>query len=223
MGECCLTTEMSSAHETLKSQPDADGASAQSLCYPADARSDSACAMSRVWAMPSHSTFDVPPIRALVKKYLSQSKVSVDPFARNKRWATYTNDLNAEMAAEFHMDALDFLSMLKNKGIQADLLIFDPPYSFHQMKEVYAGIGRQVTARESTNFYGDVRNALDGIAAPDAIALSFGWNSIGMGKVRGYALQEILLVCHGRAHNDTICTVERKIVSAQMPLIGEAG
>jgi len=31
-----------------------------------------------------------------------------------------------------------------------------------------------------------------------------------MGKTRNYVIQEILLVCHGRAHNDTIITVDQK-------------
>jgi len=31
-----------------------------------------------------------------------------------------------------------------------------------------------------------------------------------MGKSRGYILEDLLLVCHGGAHNDTICIAERK-------------
>ena len=31
-----------------------------------------------------------------------------------------------------------------------------------------------------------------------------------MGKTRNYVIQEILMVCHGRAHNDTIITVDKK-------------
>ena len=42
------------------------------------------------------------------------------------------------------------------------------------------------------------------------IAISFGWNSCGIGKKRGFELEEILLICHGGHHNDTIVTVERK-------------
>ncbi len=83
----------------------------------------------REWAMPSHNTFDIGPIGDFVKKYLLQSTISVDPFARSKRWATYTNDLNEGTAAEYHMDAEEFCLMLQNKGIKADLVIFDPPYS----------------------------------------------------------------------------------------------
>ena len=40
--------------------------------------------------------------------------------------------------------------------------------------------------------------------------ISFGWNSIGFGKNRGFEIIEILLVAHGGTKNDTIVTVERK-------------
>ena len=98
----------------------------------------------RVWAMPDSDTFNIAPIGGLVKRYLSQSKVSIDPFARNKRWATYTNDLNRETDAEYHVDILDFLLMLKAKDVIADLVLFDPPYSPRQIKECYDSIGRKM-------------------------------------------------------------------------------
>jgi hypothetical protein len=41
--------------------------------------------------------------------------------------------------------------------------------------------------------------------------MCFGWNSSGIGIKRGFELIEVLLVCHGGSHNDTIVTVERKI------------
>ena len=40
--------------------------------------------------------------------------------------------------------------------------------------------------------------------------LHFGWHSNGLGKCRHAKIEEVLLVAHGRAHNDTICTAERK-------------
>jgi hypothetical protein len=45
----------------------------------------------------------------------------------------------------------------------------------------------------------------------NGIVLSFGWNTVGMGKKRGFEILEIMLVCHGGAHNDTICMAERRI------------
>src|SRR5467141_671591 len=105
---------------------------------------DRAIPMRRVWAMPDADTFNVGPIGGLVRWYLSKSKVSVDPFARNKRWATHTNDLNPETQAESHLPALDFLLELDTKDVKVDLVIFDPPYSIHQAKVCYESFGKKV-------------------------------------------------------------------------------
>lgn len=59
--------------------------------------------------------------------------------------------------------------------------------------------------------YKRVRDAVDELLRPGGIVLSFGWSSNGMGKSRRYELEEILLVCHGGAHNDTICIAKRKL------------
>ena len=167
----------------------------------------------RVWAMPCADTFDIAPIGELVKRYLRQSEVSIDPFARNKRWATHTNDLNPDTAAEYHMDALDFLLMLKEIDITADLVIFDPPYSPRQIKECYDGIGLKMDGEEGwrTQGWTNERNTIDDLLSIGGVVLSFGWNSSGMGKARPYRAEELLLVCHGSGHNDTICKVERKM------------
>ena len=158
----------------------------------------------RVWQMPSSDTFDVPAIGALVRKYLLG--VSVDPFSRNKRWATYTNDLNPATEAEYHMHAEDFLVMLADRGVVADVVIFDPPYSPTQMKECYDFEGAPQHGMNS-KLYADCRTAIRRLCKHGTLVLSFGWNSAGMGS--GFSLEELLLVCHGGAHNDTICIVER--------------
>ena len=61
------------------------------------------------------------------------------------------------------------------------------------------------------SFWSNMKDEIARIAAPGCIVVSFGWNSMGMGKNRGFEIVEILLVPHGGAHNDTIVTVERKI------------
>lgn len=167
--------------------------------------------MSRAWAMPTADTFDCPPIGDLVRRYLRG--VSVDPFARNKRWATHTNDLNPNTAAEHHMDAGDFLRNLSLDGVRADVVLFDPPYSPRQISECYRDAGLQVGMKETQNsaLYKRVRDAMMGLVVQGGMVLSFGWNSAGMGISRGYDIEEILLVCHGGAHNDTICTVEKRV------------
>jgi hypothetical protein len=173
----------------------------------------SGCAsFSRVWAMPSGDTFSVPPIGDFVRRYLSAAKVSIDPFARNKRWTTHTNDLNPATEAEHHMDAESFLLMLGSQGVKADLIIFDPPYSPRQISECYKSVGLEVGMKETQSalLYQRVRNAIVPVCSPDAVVLSFGWNSVGMGKRHAFEQIEIMLCCHGGAHNDTICLAERR-------------
>ena len=46
---------------------------------------------SREWGMPTRDTFDCPPIGEFVRRWLRGAKVSIDPFARNKRLATWMN------------------------------------------------------------------------------------------------------------------------------------
>lgn len=174
-------------------------------------RAGGAVHMRRVWAMPNRDTFSIPVIGDWVKLYLSRSAVSIDPFARNKLWATYTNDLNPETAAREHMDAEDFL--VKYKNICPDLVIFDPPYSPGQIVEVYSKVGerRDGSGGRNGELYARVRNRIAEMSVSGTIVLSFGWNSSGMGKKHGFEQIELMLVCHGGAHNDTICLAERKL------------
>lgn len=170
--------------------------------------------IQRVWAMPSAETFSIKPIRQLVKSYLATSVISIDPFARNNRWTTYTNDLNPDTQAEYHLEAKEFLQMLVNKQIEADLVLFDPPYSRRQVMECYQGIGRDFQNSDSLAFttnWRDERNLINNILVSSGIVISFGWHSNGMCEGRGFSIEEILLVAHGGAHHDTICTVERKV------------
>lgn len=163
--------------------------------------------------MPSADTFSVAPIGEMVQRYLKQSKVSCDMFSRNKRWATHTNDLDPNTKAEHHMDAEAFLKKLAADGIGCDLILFDPPYSPRQISECYKSIGMEVRMKETQSalLYQRVRDAIVPVCTPDVIVLSFGWNSVGMGKRHGFEQIEIMLCCHGGAHNDTICLAEKRL------------
>lgn len=168
---------------------------------------------SREWAMPNSETFSIPCIKGFVDRYLSKSKVSVDPFARNNQWATHTNDLNTFTNAACHLDVLDFLKMLKCKSVKADLVIFDPPYSPRQISECYQSIGRECGMEDTqiSSLHKNMRSLAMDIITNDAVVLSFGWNTVGMGIERGFEIIEIMLVCHGGGHNDTICMAERLV------------
>lgn len=157
--------------------------------------------------MPNADTFSVKPIGDFVQRYLTG--VSVDPFARNKTWATYTNDLNPNTAAREHMDAEVFLNGLADVGVTADCVLLDPPYSPRQISECYAEAGLKAGMKDTQNaaLYARVRTAARRLCKPGTIVLSFGWNSTGMGKT--FETIELMLVAHGGAHNDTICLAQR--------------
>lgn len=168
--------------------------------------------IKREWAMPSRWTFTIPPIKQLLKKYVGDGKGWVDPFAGEHSPAEITNDLNPKAKSQYHLDAIEFCKFLD--GNKYSGVLYDPPYSFRQIMECYEGIGRSVDKKwATTKFYSDIKRVLARKVAPGGYAISCGWNSIGFGKTRGFALIEVLLVCHGRLHNDTIVTVERKMQS----------
>lgn len=162
--------------------------------------------IKRIWAMPNKETFRIKPIKELLTRYVGDGKGWIDPFAGWNSPAEITNDLNPESPSIHHKHALDFCDELKEtyKGV-----LFDPPYSLRQVKECYDSFGISMTADESRDAsFARAKNLL----APkiDEYAISFGWNSMGFGKNRGFEIVEILLVPHGGHHNDTIVTVERK-------------
>ncbi len=166
--------------------------------------------INRTWAMPNKNTFTIKPISLLLQKYNVGSNW-IDPFAGNHSKAQYTNDLNPNTKAESHMDAKEYLQDMDGLF---DGGLFDPPYSLRQVMECYDGFGRNDVDRKwaTTRFYSDIKNELAKKIIFDGLSISFGWNTIGLGKGRGFDIIEILLVSHGRSHNDTLVTVERRIV-----------
>jgi hypothetical protein len=169
--------------------------------------------INRVWAMPNAETFTIKPIGDLVRRYIAASNCSIDPFARNKEWATFTNDMNPATTAACHMECVEFLDLLHAEGVRADLMIVDPPYSPRQVKECYDSIGHKMEQGDA--LLGAIRKkrraAIDLLIEPGGHVITCGWNTVGMGKGAGYEIVEILLVCHGSDHNDTITLVERKL------------
>lgn len=162
--------------------------------------------------MPNKWTFQIPPIADLLARYVGDGKGWIDPFAGETSPAEITNDLNPDRPAKYHLDALDFLKQLNGqyKGV-----LFDPPYSLRQVKECYEGLGRDFTMADSQDVgrWTLIKREISKLIITGGIALSFGWNSQGIGKQNGFEINEILLICSGGAHNDTIVTVERKVQS----------
>ena len=162
--------------------------------------------LRRVFAMPNAATFSIGPIRELLKWYLQPGWTVLDPFAGQSLFGTHRNDLRGGV------DARDWLRSLAE--LVADAVLLDPPYSPRQMREMYESAGIANKGCESTQnakLYKETIELLDGRLKVGGLAFRFGWNSLGFPKAR-YERLETLLVNHGGGHNDTIVTVDRKIV-----------
>lgn len=167
--------------------------------------------IKKQWAMPNKKTFDIKPITEFIEKHITMG-LWLDPFSNQSRFSsrTVTNDLNPAFKCDYNLPAIEFLKLFSDCSV--DGVLFDPPYSPRQIKECYENIGLRVTQKDTqSKFYSEIKNEIARVLKPKGICISFGWNSAGIGKKRGFKQQEILLVAHGSHHNDTICVFEYKI------------
>ena len=168
--------------------------------------------INRIWSMPNSKTFSIRPIKKLISKYIETDKVNIDPFSNNSIFkdVTITNDLDTQYDTDYHLDALDFLKVFKNKSV--DLVLYDPPYSPRQVSEVYKKLGKTVNMQTTqASYWSKQKKEIARITKKGGYVITCGWNSGGIGKSNGFEIVEILLVAHGGWHNDTIVTVEQKV------------
>lgn len=184
----------------------------------------------RQWAMPHKNTFSIAPIRMWLNKLLPETKEGacskwIDPFANHSAFLHRiwkTNDINPAMPTDCHMDALEFLRTFDSASL--DGVLFDPPYSIHQINQVYEGFGNEKPIKTSTAYWMEISRILK----PGGKVVYFGWNSNvpstigrdvttweklprGRKSDTGLRLSRVLLVAHGGGHHDTIVTLATKV------------
>jgi len=165
--------------------------------------------IDRKWAMPNKWTFTIKPIAELLEEEVTDG-CWCDPFAGENSPASITNDINPDMPTTHHMDALEFLKLQESNSFDGSLL--DPPYSNRQVSEHYKVAGMKVTGWHTSAGWGkEVKDGVARITKKGGKVITFGWNSMGMGKGRGFRIDRVLLVPHGGSKNDTIVTVETKL------------
>lgn len=169
--------------------------------------SRSVSAIRRVWAMPSRHTFTIKPIAELLARYVGDGRGWADPFAGENSPAEFTNDLHPGKPTKHHVHAREFVAVLP---APLEGVLWDPPYSPRQIRECYDGIGIKGPAQDFQSL-ADIKRELGLRIRPGGLAICCGWNSGGFGKTLGFEQIEVLLVPHGKDHNDTIVTVERRI------------
>ena len=164
--------------------------------------------ISRVFSHPNKHTFKMTHVKKLLTRY-NAGRGWIDPFCGESNIAEFRNDLNPKnIYAQEHKTAKEYCSNIKGSFVG---VLFDPPYSEEQCLRKYSPKFKGTAGR--AEYWGKCKDEISRIISHGGLAISFCWDSCGMGVGRGFKIKEILLVCHGACHNDTIVTVERKIQS----------
>lgn len=170
--------------------------------------------INRIWAMPNKWTFTIKPIKELLNRYVGEGMfikgLWCDPYCGENSPAQLLNDLDKDNKyAQTHYDALEFLKIKKDN--EFDGVLLDPPYSLRQVSEHYKKAGVKITGwHTSAGYNSALKNEVARIIKKKGIVICFGWNSMDLGKNRGFEMIEILLIPHGGSKNDTIVTVKVK-------------
>lgn len=126
------------------------------------------------------------------------------------------NDIDPEMPANYHKDALAFVREWKGKPF--DTIILDPPYAYRKSMEKYKGY--------VASPFKQLKEEMLNILTVNSIVITFGYHSVSMGKLKGFQQEHILLASHGGAIHDTIAVVERMVrepeIKKQNKLLSEA-
>ena len=146
--------------------------------------------IERHWAMPSHQTFTIKPFKELIEKELGSEYIDPFPYP-------------------FKQDAIEYLKTIEDSS--KNYLVFDPPYSQRQLREMYDNNGLSLGNPMNNSYWGNCRKEISRIIKKNGKVISFGWNSNGIGKKYGFEIVKVVLVAHGSQHNDTIATVEIKV------------
>ncbi len=142
-------------------------------------------------APPNKETFQIKPIKKLIKKYVGLAYLDAFPFP-------------------FDLDALTLLGSCGSESEKG--IVLDPPYSDRQLTESYKKVGG-MSILGNPVYWAQIKDEAARVCKPGGIVITFGWNSTGLGAVRNFEKLEVLLVNHGAQHNDTNVTVERKMAN----------
>ena len=166
-------------------------------------------------------TFNCKTVMKLFNSFCKRKSIKhmIDPFARNCEIAhPWTNDIDPNTNAIFHMDALDFIKSFDN-GLMSpngvfeyynrrdfDLAIMNPPFSARQDTEIYG----------KSNLYTDpkyIKNleiGLGNLVRPGGYVWKMGYNSNY--SHNGFQLYDIWVIQYGGSINDMIISVHKKII-----------
>ena len=161
--------------------------------------------------MPNKWTFQIPFINGYLRGSCLNKK-SLFPFAGKTRIyvpgeQTYI-DIDPKMYPDIVGDAVIELDLLVTNGLKYDVIVLDPPFTMLQAHRTY----KNNKLVEMTH----IKNICVNLIENEGTIITFGFNSTGMSKSRGFKKEELHIFNHGGYHNDTLMLVESKIPTLDM-------
>ena len=150
---------------------------------------------------PRRYTFEMGELKKFVEKWCIGRTLNLFGGKVRLMVKEFSNDIDTNMPTDYHMDAYEFVKKCKKNFF--DTVILDPPYNFRKSVEKYGG-------RYMTD-YPIIMDKVMEITTQDARVITLGYNTGGMGTIRGFKKIALCIVNHGAGHNDTLCLVEEKI------------
>lgn len=147
---------------------------------------------------PKRYTFEQPMLKLWTESWCKGKTLNLFCGKTFLKVDEYRVDIDHEMDADFYGDAYDFV---KATDLKFDSVVLDPPYNLRKSREKYGS--RYIGS------FTKIKNELPRILNPEAHIITFGYDTVGMSKSRGFEKIAICVVCHGGDHNDTLCVVEK--------------
>ena len=148
----------------------------------------------------------MPKIQQYLLKIVQKHQKILIPFAgeyrfpkMGKQW-TYIDIEPDKPQPYLQGNTLDLLPTLTDKF---DLIISDPPYSFFQAHTTYKN--KDLISMTA------IKEEYNRLLVGGGQIIHFGFNSTGMGKIRGFEKMELCIVNQGGNHNDILILREQKL------------
>jgi len=152
---------------------------------------------SLMWGRYSHKAIQT----------LDYASLALDAFARDCEWAEpLTNDINPETKARHHVDACDFLSMIKPETVAVGLI--DPPFSDRQAEKKYET--QPIWAEPG--YMNSVERMVGEAIVPGGFIIKCGYNTNR--PADGFDLVELRICAFGGNRHDMLISIWRKTQSS---------
>ena len=147
---------------------------------------------------PKRYTFEQPRLRQWIEKWCKGRVLNLFAGTTKLNANEFRVDCDKNVNPDWCGDAYEFVT---TTNLRFDTIVLDPPYNLRKSREKYDG--------KYIGSFTKIKNVLKKVLNEGGRIITLGYDSVGMGKGRGFEKIAICLICHNGDHNDTICLVEQ--------------